>query len=186
MSATVAETLLTAEQYALLPDNGVPTELIRGRVVQMNMPAPRHGYFCNKVGRILGNFAEEHDLGRVMCNDSGVITERGPDTVRGADVCYYSFTRLPKGPVPEGYLAVVPELLFEVRSPTDRWSKIIGKVGEYLNAGVLVVCVLDPQTETLTVYPADEIQRVLTPDDDLTLPDLLGPDFRMAVRRFFE
>ena len=183
---TATETLLTAEEYRLLPDNGQPTELIRGRVVELNMPAPRHGYFCNKIGRILGNFVEEHDLGRVMSSDSGVITHRGPDTVRGADVCYYSYTRLPKGPLPEGYLPVTPELVFEVRSPTDRWSQVLTKVGEYLNAAVLIVCVLDPQTETLTVYHADEIQRVLTADDELSLPDLLGPDFRVPVRRFFE
>jgi Uma2 family endonuclease len=184
--STATETLLTAEQYRLLPDDGRHTELVRGKVVEMIMPAPRHGYFCNKVGRILGNFVEEHDLGRVMNNDSGVITERDPDTVRGADVCFYSYKKIPKGPLPDGYLSVVPELVFEVRSPTDRWSKVISKVGEYLNAGVSVVCVLDTQTETLTVYPADELQRVLTTDDELLLPAILGPEFRIPVRRLFE
>ena len=184
--STATETLLTAEEYRLLPDNGRPTELIRGRVVEMNMPAPRHGYICAIITEALSSFVRQHDLGRVMSNDSGVITHRGPDTVRGADVCYYSYTRLPKGPLPEGYLPVTPELVFEVRSPTDRWSQVLTKVGEYLNAAVLIVCVLDPQTETLTVYHADEIQRVLTADDELSLPDLLGPDFRVPVRRFFE
>ncbi len=183
--STIDEPLLTAEEYWLLPDHGRPTELIRGRVVEMNMPAPRHGYPCANIGHILGNFVEEHDLGRVM-NRSAVITHRGPDTVRGADVCYYSYMRLPKGPLPEGYLPITPELIFEVRSPTDRWSQILAKVSEYLNAAVLVVCVLDPQTETLIVYHADEIQRVLTADDELSLPDLLGPDFRVPVRRFLE
>jgi len=184
--STATETLLTAEEYRLLPDNGRPTELIRGRVVEMNMPAPRHGYICAIITEALSSFVRQHDLGRVMSNDSGVITHRGPDTVRGADVCYYSYTRLPKGPLPEGYLPVTPGLVFEVRSPTDRWSQVLTKVGEYLNAAVLIVCVLDPQTETLTVYHADEIQRVLTADDELSLPDLLGPDFRVPVRRFFE
>jgi Uma2 family endonuclease len=125
--STVTETLLTAEQYALLPDNG-----------------------------------------------------------RGADVCFYSFNRLARGPIPAGYLPVPPELVFEVRSPTDRWSEILTRVGEYLKAGVLVVCVLDPQTETLIVYPGDEIQRVLSADDELTLPEVLGPDFRVPVRRFLD
>ena len=51
--------------------------------------------------RILGNHVYDNDLGRVLSNDSGVITERGPDTVRGADVCFYSFVRVPKGPLPD-------------------------------------------------------------------------------------
>ena len=35
---------------------------------------------------------DEHDLGHVLSNDSGVITERDPDTVRGADISFYSYT----------------------------------------------------------------------------------------------
>src|SRR5215469_2630471 len=108
--------LMTAEEFSNRPDPGYPEELVRGRTVAMPVPDRRHGLVCSKADRILGNFVDEHDLGRVMSNDSGVITERGPDTVRGADVCYYSYTCLPKGPLPEGYLPVTPELVFEVRS----------------------------------------------------------------------
>src|SRR5262249_33348655 len=128
---TTATTLLTAEEYALLPDNGQPTELVRGMVQPMNMPMPRHGQICLKVGRILGSFVEARDLGHVVSNDSGIITERDPDTVRGADIAYYSYGRVPRGPLPRGYLAVPPELVFEVRSPSDAWRDIHHKVGEY-------------------------------------------------------
>src|SRR4051794_16369426 len=54
--------LLTAEEYALRPDPGYPEELVRGRVVPMQQPKPRHGHLCNKAGRFLGNFCEEHHL----------------------------------------------------------------------------------------------------------------------------
>jgi Uma2 family endonuclease len=182
-----AEALLTAEEYWLLPDDGPPTELVRGRIVPMNMPTPRHGYFCNKIGRILGNFVEQRDLGRVMNNDSGILTEHDPDTVRGADVAYFSYERLPRGPVPEGYLDVLPELVVEVRSQTDRWNEIISKVGEYLTAGVGVVCVLDPQSVTATVfYSSDQPPRVFAADDELVLPEVFGDQFRVPVHRFFE
>jgi Uma2 family endonuclease len=183
--ATVAEKLLTAEEYRLLPDNGQPTELIRGRIVPMNMPAPRHGYICGKIMRFLGKYLDEHDVGRIMCNDSGVVTERDPDTVRGADVAYYSYSRLPRGPFPEGYLDVVPELVFEVRSPSDRWRDVLAKVLEYLDAGVTLVCVLDPGTEIARVYGLDQPERVISGDQELTLPEVM-PDFRVTVRRLFE
>src|SRR5207249_8014547 len=98
MAIVEAEALFTAEEYAQRPDPGYPEELVRGRIVPMSQPTRRHGQICNKVGRILGNHAEEHDLGHVLNNDSAVITEREPDTVRGADVAFYSFARLPKGP----------------------------------------------------------------------------------------
>jgi Uma2 family endonuclease len=181
----VAERLLTAEEYARLPDNGRPTELVRGRVVPMNVPYPRHGQICSKVVRILGDYAEVHDLGHVIGNDGGVVTERGPDTVRGPDVAFYSFGRVARGPLPHGYLPVVPELAFEVRSHTDRWPKLLAKVAEYLDAGVTVVCVLDERTQTAQVYTADEPGRLVPADGTLILPEVLG-EFQVPVHRFFE
>ena len=62
----------------------------------MPPPTPRHGQICGKADR-LRDFADEHDLGHVLCNDSGVITERDPDTVRGADVSFYSYAKVPRG-----------------------------------------------------------------------------------------
>ncbi len=181
----VAPSLLTAEQFRLLPEDGIPRELVRGRVVEMNLPATRHGILCGNMIWELSNFVRPRDIGRVVTNDTGVVTEHDPDTVRGPDACYFSYERLPRGPVGQGYVPVVPELAFEVRSRTDRWSRILAKVSEYLEAGVSAVCVLDEQTETLTIYRPEELQRVLTADDELTLPDIFGPDFRIPVSRFF-
>jgi Uma2 family endonuclease len=184
-TAPAPDHLLTAEEYLQLPDTGAPTELVRGRVIEMNVPYPRHGEICCKVGRIIGNYVDERGLGRVLTNDSGVITERGPDTVRGADVAYYSYARVPRGPLPRAYLTVVPELVFEVRSPTDRWQRLLAKAAEYLEAGVSVVCILDEMTERVLICRADELPVTLQGDDGLHLPDILG-DFRVAVRQFFE
>jgi Uma2 family endonuclease len=180
-----AEALLTAEEYALLPDNGQPTELVRGRIVPLNMPFPRHGQICSKVDRIVGNFADEHDVGHVLSNDSGVITERDPDTVRGPDIAFYSYARVPRGPLPRGYLPVPPDLVFEVRSPGDSWREVLAKVVEYFNSGVPVVCVLDEKTETARVYYPDEPEKVFRADEELVLPEVLR-DFRVRVQRFFE
>ena len=114
------------------------------------------------------------------------MTERGPDTVRGADVSFYSYARTAKGPLPDGYLAAKPELVVEVVSPTDRWPKILAKVSEYLEAGVLVVVVLNDSKRSATVFSSGgDIIRVLGPDDDLTLPEIL-PGFSVKVSRFFE
>lgn len=175
----------TSAEYACLPDQGAPTELIRGRVVRMNVPAPRHGQICSKIDRILGSYVEEHHLGHLVVGDAGILTERDPDTVRGGDVAYFSYFRIPPGPFPQGYLDVVPELVFEVRSPPDRWSQMLARASEYLEAGVLVVCLVDQRSETVHVYRAEEEPRRLYGDEELHLPDLLG-EFRVPVRRFFE
>jgi Uma2 family endonuclease len=180
-----AEALLTAEEYSLLPDNGQPTELIRGRVVTLNVPAPRHGQICGNVVYLLRSYLEENDVGQVACNDAGVVTEHDPDTVRGGDVVFYSYKRIPAKPLPKGYLPVAPDLVFEVRSPTDRWKDVLAKALEYLNAGVTLVCVLDQASETAHIYHADQPERTFTVDQELSLSEVF-PEFRVTVGRFFE
>ena len=181
----IAEALLTAEEFARLPDNGRPAELVRGRVVEMKVPYPRHGEICARVGYLLSNFIDDKNLGRLVSNDSAIITTRGPDTVRGADVAFYSYANVPKGPLRQGYLQVMPRLVIEVRSSWDRWNAILTKVAEYLNAGVTLVCVLDPDTETACVYHAERPEQIFGADQELTFPEVLG-DFRVVVRRLFE
>jgi Uma2 family endonuclease len=87
--------------------------------------------------------------------------------------------------MPKGYLEAVPEIVFEVRSPNDRWPKILTKVTEYLNAGVQVVCVLDPVVESLIAYQDVEFPITMHNSDEFHFPALLG-ELRVPVSRFFE
>jgi len=180
------ERLLTIAEYAELPDNGVPNELVRGRIVPLNRPTPWHGYVCDNAALIICGFVKEHDLGYPVTNDAGIITARNPDTLRGADLAFYSYQRIPKGTLAKkGYVDVAPDLVVEVKSPTDRWKDILAKVAEYLNVGVAIVCVLDPERSTVTLYRPDHPEEKLTADDVLTLPGVME-GFSVLVRKFFE
>ncbi len=178
-------TFMTADEYLHLPDSGQPTELVRGDVLTMNPPASRHGQICSQVVYVLRQFLEQNDLGHVLSNDSGVITERNPDTVRGADVAFYSYQKVPRGPLPPGYLPVPPDLVIEVLSPSERRTAVLAKVAEYLEAGVQVVCVLDDEPQRADLYYADKPFDTLNADDQLAIPDVLG-DFQVLVGKFFE
>lgn len=182
--ATVTS-LMTAEDYAReAAQVDGRTELVRGRMIVMPPAKPRHGQVCGNVCFLVRSFVDEQDLGHVLSNDSGVITERDPDTVRGADVAYYSYEKVPRGPFADEYLSVPPDLVFEVLSPDDRPGQVLVKVGEYLDVGVQAVCVLDPAKQTAQVYRQDRTVEALTADDDLSFPGVLDA-FRIPVRRFF-
>ncbi len=186
MSAIVSTPpkLLTAQEFLRLSDTDRPKELVKGKVVYRNVPYPRHGHYCLAVGRKLGDFVEQHDLGWVFSNDSGVLTEQNPDTVRGPDVVYYSYQKVPKGQLPDGYIDVAPELAIEIRSSDTRWKNLHKKIGEYLEAGVLVVCVVDPDAKTVHVFSADQPVRILTAGDEWTLPEIL-PGFSVSLAALF-
>jgi Uma2 family endonuclease len=123
MTTATHERLLTAEEFMNLPDpeDGSQQELVRGVVVTMPAPKPPHGYTCSQVSGRLWQFCEASRLGFFVGNDTGVITERGPDTVRGPDVAYWSFARQPT--VPDGYFEVAPDLAVEMLSRVTGASK---------------------------------------------------------------
>jgi Uma2 family endonuclease len=145
--------LMTAEEFVQLHGGDSDVELVDGVVVRLPMPGGEHGEVCGNAYAIVREWVKPNGLGRVMSNDTFVRTKKFPGSYRGADVCYLSYSRLPKDqPIPKGPLESPPELVIEVRSPTDRPGEIEQKVEEYLTVGVTVVTVLDPNIEAATVY----------------------------------
>ena len=185
MSTIFEPKLLTAEEYGRLTDDGRLTELVRGRIIELNRPFTSHGYLVYRVAMLLGQFVDQHRLGRIVTGDAGVVTQRDPDTVRGPDVAYYSYQRIPQGPLPEEYWPASPELTVEVRSRNDRWKDVLQKVAEYLSANVLTVAVIDPTPKRVHIYSADNEATILNSTDLLTFPDVL-PGFEVVVERLFE
>jgi len=176
--------LLTAEEFANRPETDMAEELVRGRVVMSPPPNRRHGYVCGRAVFFLSRYLEDHPIGRAFGNDAAVVTRRGPDTVRGADVAYYSFERLPADADLVPYGPEVPEVAFEVLSPSDRWSRAVMKAGEYMDVGVSIVVVLDPDERSAWVFRAHVGPSELGPDDVLRLEPVL-PGFEGVVGRLF-
>jgi Uma2 family endonuclease len=179
--STVEAKPITAEQFLRMPDLG-PCELIRGRIVPMNPPGWRHGRIGSRIDFLVNLYLEDNDIGRTAILDAGVVTERDPDSVRGADVMYHSYQRLPRDQEPEHYPELPPEIIWEVRSPGDRQKKVLEKVAEYLNAGVLVVCVVDPQRKCFTTYYPDQPEQTIGIGEVWTSPDIL-PGLELPVER---
>ena len=184
MTTLMKQTLHTAEEFLELVDVEGPVELVRGEIVEMPQPKPRHGQVCFKMAMVLGSYAVEQ-YGHVLTNDVCVPTKRNPDTVRGADICFVSYAKVPKGPIADGFLPTPPDLVVEVPSPSDRWKDILEKVVEYLNAGVTVVCVLDPTTETARIYRSDRDEEQLKNGDLVRFDDVLR-GFSVSLKQLFE
>ena len=176
--------VLTAEEFQLLPPVDLWVELVRGKVVATSLPTPRHGLFCGNAAFLLTDMAHEHSSGRVATH-VGIITGRNPDTVRAADICFYSYERVPEGRLPDGYLAVAPDLVIDVRSNEESWTSILERVADYLSAGVLVVAVLDPVTKTLPVFRPQTSPSVLSVEDELSLAEFFPAAICVPVSRFF-
>ena len=172
--STTQQRLLTAEEYLELPPFDRPTELVRGEIVELPRPNYRHGKVCNRIGRLLGNFVNEHDLGDVLNNDSGVVTERDPDTVRGPDVAFWPTERVPAEEHQEGYPPLPPAVAFEVLSPSNRPAGVAEKLEESFAAGVEAACVVDPAARTATIHRPGGRFRPFAADEPLAFAELPG------------
>jgi Uma2 family endonuclease len=187
MNTTATEPLLSADEFMSKHGGETCIELVRGQVVRYPMPGGPHGFVSGNVTTMIHNFVRERDLGRVFTLDTFLRTrtKEPTTTLRGPDVSFVSFSRLPKGPIPEGPLPVPPDLVIEVRSPTDRIPQLSAKATEFLEAGVTVVIVIDPATESVAVYRENELPIRMHNSDTLSLPDVL-PGFSVPVKKFFE
>ena len=179
-----AQPTLTVDEFMARHGGELGVDLVRGQVVRYPMPGAKHGVVCVNAAAIVREFARAHKTGRTMGNDT--LIRITPDTARGADVCYLSYARLPKDrPLPDGPLELAPDLAVEVRSPSDLWTDVIEKVLDYLRVGVPVVVVLDPKTESASVFRPGDRQDIFERDQTLTVPDVL-PGFAVPVAALFE
>jgi Uma2 family endonuclease len=185
--ATVAIKPMTADEFfdfVHRPENRDRFfELERGEIVEMPPPKKYHGFVCCNAGMILWAFAARRKKGYPVTNDSGIIVETAPDTVRGPDVSFYEDDQN-ADTMDRKYSAQPPKLVVDVLSPDDSPNKIAKRVGQFLAMGVGLVWIIDPELRTIAVYQAGKPPKVLGETEELTGEDVL-PDFRCRVAEFF-
>lgn len=79
---------------------------------------------------------------------------------------------------------LAPDLAVEVTSPSNSWSAIQDKVGDFLAAGARLVWVIDPPTRTATVYRPDAAAGRLAGEDEIIEGDVL-PQLRIPLPALF-
>ncbi len=181
----IARADISAKRFERLAPELGPCELVRGEVVPLSPGGFGHSRVSIRAAHLLEAWASKHRRGRVLGNEAGLITEKRPDTVRGADVVYYSYRRLPRGSEPRGFADVPPELVVEIIGKGQGWRAMVQKAGEYLRMGVERVWVIDPKKRSLHVFRADAPPAELGVDDRMRDAGIL-PKFCCRVSEFFD
>jgi Uma2 family endonuclease len=175
----LASSPVTAEELLRLSHPGKQVELVRGEVVVREPPAAWHGGISNNVAFRLTAFVRELELGAVFGQDTGFQIAADPDTVRAPDVAFVRAERVVEIPR-RSYPRIAPDLVVEVLSPDDRPGDVLAKIGEWLDAGVSLVWVLDPGAAQARVHRPNGSLDLLGATDELDGEDVL-PGFRCRV-----
>jgi Uma2 family endonuclease len=75
--------------------------------------------------------------------------------------------RLPAEGIGPGWISVAPDLVVEIRSPTETFVELEDKLRDYETAGTTLLWIIDPVARTVTVRSTKGIERMLTLSDTL-------------------
>ncbi len=184
MTTTTEARLLTAADLLRLDGEGVRGELIRGVLCETMATGIEHGRIVTSLVIELGTFVRPTALGTLVASDSGVWLERNPDTVREPDIAFFSAERMPLNARITGYAEVPPDLVVEVASPSDSRREVHDKAHMWLNHGVRLVWVVQPETRSVDVYRPGQPITTLGEQDALDGLDVL-PGFTCNVSAVF-
>ena len=147
-------------------------------------PSTYHGRVQSTLNVLVGSYVRTHAMGAVFGQDTGFKIAPDPDTVRAPDLAFIDRARVAQI-ARRGYAALAPDLVAEILSPDGRPGEVLSKVGQWLEAGVRLVWVIDPDRRVATVYRADGTVMTVAADADLDGEAVL-PGFSFRLSELFE
>lgn len=171
MSLTVEDLERIQQQY---PDYQM--ELINGNIIVMSPSGYESDEVAAEVVRVLGNWVRPRKLGRVTASRAGFKLPNSD--LRAPDASFVQAERLRRSP--RSFAELAPDLIVEVKSPSDRADSLRAKISEFLALGTKVGILINPEERTVEVYRAGEGVVTLGDGDLLTIPDLL-PGWEVSV-----
>lgn len=171
---------------ALYPDNQI--ELREGKLIIMSPSDYASSEIGARFNRFLGNWVDQRNSGRIGDSSGGFRLPNGD--VLSPDVSFVSFERIKKSP--RSFASVVPELIVEIKSSTDRVRELEEKIALFLSQGVQVAVLIDPDTHAVYVYHSSDLSKdtegkeVISPattlrdGDILTIPELF-PGWEISI-----
>jgi Uma2 family endonuclease len=154
-----------------------------------------HNFVMHLIYRFLLEFLSRTRLGEVFTEATFVLPEAyDSDWVKGSrtpDVVFFAAERITAYRQAQHdwrskpYL-IVPDLVVEVVSPSDKLSEMDEKVDLYLADGVRLVIVADPQRRKVFVHSPDRENAQTLKGDMLLKGEDVLPGFEIAVSKLFE
>lgn len=181
---SAADKAHTVEEYLALPFRSDENyELIRGELIPMPPPEFPHGKIVATLSRYLGNYVYEEKLGEVTSGSRYVIN-KALDFVPAPDVAFLSTSRIPAEKIYP--LPAVPDLVVEVVSTNDVWTKVDDKVEDYLASGVQIVWVIYPRREAVFVHRPGQVMKLLIGSAAHLDGEEILQGFKLALKALFE
>lgn len=151
-------------------------ELVDGNIIVMSPSGYESDEVAAEFTAVLRNWVRPRKLGRVTGSSAGFDLPNAE--VRAPDVSFVLASRLRRSP--RSFAELAPDLMVEVKSPTDTLKSLRTKIHAFLSQGTKVGILINPEKHTVEIYRPNQDVVILGDRDLLTVPDLL-PGFEVAV-----
>ncbi|MDE2638569.1 MAG: Uma2 family endonuclease [Chloroflexota bacterium] len=162
-------------------------ELINGELREMSPANMLHAWLASRVDRMIGNFAEERELGYSFV-EGGYFLSDDRHNLYAPDVAFVSKARMPD-PIPQKFAGFMPDLAVEIASPSNTVAELHSKALIYLRNGTQLVWILYPVRESAEVCRLDDEANLKAESFGIDVPlsgeDVL-PGFELDLRRLFK
>jgi len=131
----------------------------------------------------LGNWNRQTGLGKVFSSSTLFKLPTGGD--RSPDAAWVELSRW-QSLTPEQrrkFPPIAPDFVIELRSPTDNLELLQAKMQEYMDAGVRLGWMLNPQEQQVEIYRQGQPKEVRLLPTELSGEDVL-PGFVLPLSRF--
>jgi Uma2 family endonuclease len=178
---------LTHEQFVQLCQNNPDRSLELTKDGELEIVAPTGGESSRAESKLitrLTNWSEQTGLGETFSSSGAFILPNGAE--RCADAAWVELSRW-LALTPEQrkkFIPLAPDFVIELRSETDRLSKLQEKMEEYRANGVRLGWLIDPQKQQVRVYRLGKDVEILEAPTSLSGEDVL-PGFTLDLRSIF-
>ena len=124
----------------------------------------------------LRSWVNPRKLGRVTGSSAGFIMPNGD--LLAPDIAFVKAEKMKISP--RSYAQVVPDLVVEIKSASDKVNKLEDKLKIFLEFGVTVAILIDPDEHILKVFRSNSSPQIFTDEDTLIIPDLF-PDWELKI-----
>lgn len=153
-------------------------ELVGGEIIVMSPSGLESDEIAAAIIAYLWNWVRPRKLGRVIASNGGFCLPNADGDIRTPDASFIRAVKLLRPT--EDYVKLVPDLIFEVKSKTDKLEKLCYKIQQFLELGTLVGVLVDPRSRTMEVYRYQQEKIVLRDGDVLEVKELL-PGWKLPV-----
>jgi len=175
----------TAEQLLQRPDGGFRYELVKGALVAITPAGREHGVLTMRMGWRLAQHVEANDLGEVMAAETEFeLASAHPYTFRAPAAAFVRRRRVAEAGEAGGFWLGAPDLAVEMVSPGDTYTEVEDKVLDWLDAGTLMVVVVNPRQPTVTIYRSRADIIILTQNDTLDGKNVV-PGWSLPIQELF-